>query len=323
VHVRVLVVNGDDAPVERVRVDVAGEQQRQHRHGDHVGCHGEHDHRPHAHGAAPGLTKQHEEAGDCEPHREHPGGDQPGAGEPIETDRGGEIGERTAGFRTGGQDRLERGIWRRRERRAREEPTDRERDGKPCARSTTVRVRRGSNLERKVAGRPSAGRDHAGTLHVADRIIGRTAAGVFVTRPPIRAASTRRYCDTHRVSSSNDGTGSGPWPEPGEPHTLDPQSLGVEAPGEPATGGSRAVALAVAGVNLVVMLALPVLIVVGVYTFLTVYAVVKAVSGGSDSADAATVLIGVVALVTLFTTLLGVGGWAIGRTADPKKRRSR
>ncbi len=72
-----------------------------------------------------------------------------------------------------------------------------------------------------------------------------------------------------------------------------------------------------------VMLALPVLIVVGVYTFLTVYAVVKAVSGGSDSADAATVLIGVVALVTLFTTLLGVGGWAIGRTADPKKRRSR
>jgi len=125
------------------------------------------------------------------------------------------------------------------------------------------------------------------------------------------------------VSSSNDGTGSGPWPEPGEPHTLDPQSLGVEAPGEPATGGSRAVALAVAGVDLVVMLALPVLIVVGVYTFLTVYAVVKAVSGGSDSADAATVLIGVVALVTLFTTLLGVGGWAIGRTADPKKRRSR
>ncbi len=125
------------------------------------------------------------------------------------------------------------------------------------------------------------------------------------------------------MSSSNNRTGSGPWPEPGEPHTLDPKSLGAEAPGEPASGGSRAVALAVAGVNLVVMLALPVLIVVGVYTFLTVYAVVKAVSGGSDSADAATVLIGGVALVTLFTTLLGVGGWAIGRTADPKKRRSR
>jgi hypothetical protein len=32
-------------------------------------------------------------------------------------------------------------------------------------------------------------------------------------------------------------------------------------------------------------------------------------------------MIGVVGLVTLFVTLLGVGGWLIGRAADPKKRR--
>ena len=75
--------------------------------------------------------------------------------------------------------------------------------------------------------------------------------------------------------------------------------------------------------NVGVLLTLPVLIVIGVYTLLTTYAVVKAVSAGSDAADPATVLIGVVGLVTFYTTLLGVGAWAIGRTADPKKRRSR
>lgn len=79
--------------------------------------------------------------------------------------------------------------------------------------------------------------------------------------------------------------------------------------------------LVVAGMNLVVLLALPVLIVVGVYMFITVYAIVKALSGGADSADPAIVLIGVVGLVTVFTTLLGVGVWAIGRTADPRKLR--
>lgn len=101
--------------------------------------------------------------------------------------------------------------------------------------------------------------------------------------------------------------------------------LDVERAGDRPTGagGSKGVALVVAGLNLGVMLALPVLIVVGIYTLITGYAIVKAVSAGADTADPATVLIGVVGLVTLFTTLLGLGVWAIGRTADPKKRRSR
>jgi uncharacterized protein (UPF0333 family) len=68
-------------------------------------------------------------------------------------------------------------------------------------------------------------------------------------------------------------------------------------------------------------LILPVLLVVGIYTFITIYAIVKAVSSGSDTANAVTIMIGVVGLVTLFVTLLGVGGWLIGRAADPKKRR--
>ena len=84
--------------------------------------------------------------------------------------------------------------------------------------------------------------------------------------------------------------------------------------------GSKGVSLAVAGLSVGYMLALPALLVIGIYTFITIYAIVKAVDSGPDTADAGVVLIGVVGLVTFFVVLLGVGLWAIGRTADPKKR---
>jgi len=87
------------------------------------------------------------------------------------------------------------------------------------------------------------------------------------------------------------------------------------------TAGSKGVAFAVAGMNVGATLLLPALLVVGVYTFITIYAIVKAMSAGSDQPDALTIMLGVVGLVTLFVTLLGVGGWLIGRAADPKKRR--
>jgi hypothetical protein len=85
--------------------------------------------------------------------------------------------------------------------------------------------------------------------------------------------------------------------------------------------GSRGVGLAIAGLQVGYLMILPVLLVVSIYAFITVYAIVKAVRAGSDSADPTIVLLGVVGLVTLFVLLLGVAGWAIGRAADPKKRR--
>jgi hypothetical protein len=85
--------------------------------------------------------------------------------------------------------------------------------------------------------------------------------------------------------------------------------------------GSKGVALAVAGLNLGGLLALPAMLVIGIYTFITVYAIVKAVGAGSDEANALVVLLGVVGLVTLFVTMLGVGAWLVGRSADPKRRR--
>jgi hypothetical protein len=86
--------------------------------------------------------------------------------------------------------------------------------------------------------------------------------------------------------------------------------------------GSRGISLAVAGLSVMYLMAVPALLVVGIYTYITVYAIVKAFRSGPDAADAGVVLIGVVGLVTLVVVLLGVGLWAIGRAADPRKRRT-
>ena len=84
--------------------------------------------------------------------------------------------------------------------------------------------------------------------------------------------------------------------------------------------GSKAVSVGVALLSVGYLMILPVLLAVGIYTFITVYAIVKAIDAGSDTADGAVVLIGVVGLVTFFAVVLGGGLWAIGRAADPKKR---
>jgi hypothetical protein len=152
------------------------------------------------------------------------------------------------------------------------------------------------------------------------------------------------------VNSNSGTTNDGPWPEPDEADMqAEAERLGeqtralVEELDKAAdrmaddlddiddhveawdrrtdASGSKGVAFAVVGLNVGTLMVLPVLLVVGIYTFITIYAIVKAVSGGSDEPDALTIMLGVVGLVTLLVTLLGVGGWLIGRTADPKKRR--
>jgi hypothetical protein len=151
------------------------------------------------------------------------------------------------------------------------------------------------------------------------------------------------------VSSSSGATGSGPWPEPdevdarAEAERLAARAAAVatdlDASGDRVvdhlddiddhvaawderteTQGSKGVALAVAGLSVAYLLILPVLLAIAIYTFITVYAIVKAVDSGPDTADAGVVLIGIVGLVTLFIVLLGGGMWAIGRAADPKRR---
>ena len=124
-----------------------------------------------------------------------------------------------------------------------------------------------------------------------------------------------RYSEHERAS--NDMSARGPWPEPEpEPISLDPLAEPENRP-----QGSKAVSIGVAVLSVGYLILLPVLLAVGVYTFITIYAIVKAIDSGPDTADGAVVLIGIVGLVTFFVVLLGGGLWAIGRAADPQKRR--
>jgi hypothetical protein len=56
-----------------------------------------------------------------------------------------------------------------------------------------------------------------------------------------------------------------------------------------------------------------VLVAVCVYTFLTIYALVKAIGSAPDSASALSVLMGIVAIVGSFATLTAVSVYLIGR----------
>jgi hypothetical protein len=122
------------------------------------------------------------------------------------------------------------------------------------------------------------------------------------------------------VSASNHTTAAGPWPEPEPEFASARDALDPLAEPESQPKGSKGVSVGVAVLSVGYLVSLPVLLAVGIYTFITVYAIVKAISSGPDTADAAVVLIGIVGLVTFFVLLLGGGLWAIGRTADPKKR---
>ena len=82
-----------------------------------------------------------------------------------------------------------------------------------------------------------------------------------------------------------------------------------------------AIAVAVGTIMFVAML--PVLIVVLVYVFGTVYAIVKGAGAGGRSPNAATVVIGIVMIVSTLVALLYGGIAAMGRLMDPKKRADR
>ena len=132
------------------------------------------------------------------------------------------------------------------------------------------------------------------------------------------------------MSGIDEPTERGPWPEPGDgDQRLSPGlRRGAEVDvqgarwdeGEAVVQGSKGVSVGVAVMTVGYLVMLPVLLAIGIYTFITVYAIVKAIDSGPDTADGAVVVLGIVGLVTFFVVLLGGGVWAIGRAADPKKR---
>ncbi|MDP9329977.1 MAG: hypothetical protein M3P11_04965 [Actinomycetota bacterium] len=65
---------------------------------------------------------------------------------------------------------------------------------------------------------------------------------------------------------------------------------------------------------------LPALLVVTIYSFITVYAIVKAIGSAPTSPSATTVLLGVVLLVTTFSLVLASLVTLAGRSMNPRGR---
>jgi hypothetical protein len=119
-----------------------------------------------------------------------------------------------------------------------------------------------------------------------------------------------------------------PWPEDQQPGGQPEDQRSARPafadewdaePDEPA--GSKGVAIAVALGTFGFWVALPVLVVVGVYSLITVYAIVKAAGSAPDQPNAVAIALGIVGLVTLFVVIITVAVSLIGRAADPKRRR--
>lgn len=81
------------------------------------------------------------------------------------------------------------------------------------------------------------------------------------------------------------------------------------------------IALAIAGAVVTFMTMLAAVLVVLLWTALTVYAIVKAIGSAPDSASATTVLLIVVGLVTTLTLTLAGAIALVGRSMTPRRRR--
>ncbi len=107
-----------------------------------------------------------------------------------------------------------------------------------------------------------------------------------------------------------------PQERPLEPAHVTPSST----PKIPEKGG---LGMALGGTAFVMYALLPVLLVVGVWTLVSVYAIVKWIGSAPDHVNPVVIVVGVMLLVTTFVVLFSVAlGW-IGKGLDPKKRKDR
>ena len=123
----------------------------------------------------------------------------------------------------------------------------------------------------------------------------------------------------------------GPWPddEVDTGSVRDPDGAsGVDGPPDrfddeaaDTPAGSKGVSLAIAGLSVTFYVLLAWLLVGGIYLYLTIYAVVKAIGSAPDEPNATVVVLGIVGLVTGLLLVFAAGVGLLGRAANPKKRR--
>jgi hypothetical protein len=91
-------------------------------------------------------------------------------------------------------------------------------------------------------------------------------------------------------------------------------------PSEVDRGGSKGAGLAIAGVIVAFFASLPFVLLVSVYAFLTIYAIVRAIGPGAGE-NAVAIVVGFVLITSMFAVLLGVTIHLVGRSLTPRKRR--
>jgi hypothetical protein len=86
-------------------------------------------------------------------------------------------------------------------------------------------------------------------------------------------------------------------------------------------GGSNGVGIAVAGIVVAFFVTMPFILIVVLYLFLTIYAIVRAIGPGAGQNPVA-IVAGFVLITSLFAILFGVAIHLVGRSITPKRRRT-
>ena len=89
-----------------------------------------------------------------------------------------------------------------------------------------------------------------------------------------------------------------------------------------ASEGSKGVGLAIAGVLVTFFTTLSFVVIVVLYLFMTIYAIVRAIGPGAGQ-NPVTIVIGFVLLTSMFVVLIAVTVHLVGRSLTPRKRRSK
>ena len=86
---------------------------------------------------------------------------------------------------------------------------------------------------------------------------------------------------------------------------------------------SGGLGLGIGVANALLYTLLPVLIAVGIWLLVSVYATVKWIGSAPDGANPVVIVVGVVLLVTLLVLLIAVAVGLVGRSMNPKRRAKR
>lgn len=87
-------------------------------------------------------------------------------------------------------------------------------------------------------------------------------------------------------------------------------------------GGSKGVGLAIAGIVVAFFTTLPLVFIVILYLFVTVYAIVRAIGPGAGENPVA-ILVGFALVTSALALLLAMSVELVGRSLTPRRRRSK